>query len=201
MMVSEICMQGHFVEGDPSEFEEIEEIEARRLEEEQFAEEFEKSRRVFGESVMEVFPYDDEVLDERDFEEDAEVFWESSDGKRNKEIGRRGEQAAARYLRLMGFEILERNWVSPWGEADIIATDGDTLVFVEVKTRTNINKGFPSESVTPEKRRRYEMLAAWYLRDHDVLDISVRFDVIGILVVAKDRAMIKHYVNAFGQEF
>ena len=201
MMVSEICMQGHFVEGDPSEFEEIEEIEARRLEEEQFAEEFEKSRRVFGESVMEVFPYDDEVLDERDFEEDAEVFWESSDGKRNKEIGRRGEQAAARYLRLMGFEILERNWVSPWGEADIIATDGDTLVFVEVKTRTNINKGFPSESVTPEKRRRYEMLAAWYLRDHGVLDISVRFDVIGILVVAKDRAMIKHYVNAFGQEF
>lgn len=125
------------------------------------------------------------------------------DGKRpkkkhNKRIGARGESAAATYLDRMGYEIIERNWQCQAGEADIIAIDEGTLVFVEVKTRTNLKKGLPSDAVTPEKRKRYERIAAWYIAQCDYIDMPVRFDVIGILVVNSDRALLRHYVNAFG---
>ena len=96
---------------------------------------------------------------------------------------------------------MERNWMCPAGEVDIVARDFDALVFCEVKTRTNIEKGFPSEAVDAEKRARYEKIALWYLRDYDFLDTPVRFDVISLVVVAEDRALIKHYVNAFAEGF
>ena len=124
---------------------------------------------------------------------------ESKRGVNNKEIGRRGEAAAARYLEHFGYEILERNWECPAGEADIIARDFDTLVFVEVKTRTGIDKGFPSEAVDVQKRSRYEKIAMWYLRDYEFVDIPVRFDVVALVIIAEDRAMIRHYVNAFAE--
>lgn len=119
-------------------------------------------------------------------------------GVRNKRLGRRGEDAAAHYLCLQGYEMLERNWTCPAGEADIIAEDGDYIVFCEVKTRSNLDKGFPCEAVTSKKRHKYELIAAWYLKDHDVLDRPLRFDIIDILVAAPDRAVIRHFVNAFG---
>jgi len=119
-------------------------------------------------------------------------------GVHNKMLGRKGEEAAARYLTLKDYEIVEMNWTCAAGEADIIAWEEECLVFCEVKTRTNIDKGFPSESVTKKKRQKYEKIAAWYLQDHDWLDVRIRFDVIDILVVGPDRAMIKHIVNAFG---
>ena len=122
-------------------------------------------------------------------------------GVRNKNLGRRGEVAAARYLEHIGYEVLEMNWECPAGEADIIARDEEAIVFCEVKTRTNINKGFPSEAVDAEKRSRYEKIAAWYLRDCPFYDVPVRFDVVALMVVAEDRALIKHYVNAFCEGF
>ncbi len=131
--------------------------------------------------------------------------WEGTVGKKrqgkknmhNKELGRRGEQAAARYLELLGYEILEMNWTCPAGEADIIARDGCTLVFVEVKTRSNFKKGFPSEAVTPEKRARYEKIACWYVRDYEHVDIPMRFDIVALVVLTQERAAIRHYRNAF----
>ena len=116
----------------------------------------------------------------------------------NKEIGRRGESAAARYLEMMEFEILDRNWECPAGEADIVALDGDYLVFCEVKTRTNLNKGLPCEAVGRKKRQRYELIAAWYLRSHDIVEMPVRFDVIDLLVASENRALIRHIRDAFG---
>ena len=120
-------------------------------------------------------------------------------GVRNQEFGRRGEAAAARYLELCGYDILEMNWECPAGEADIIARDVDTVVFVEVKTRRSIEKGFPAERVDAEKRSRYEKIAMWYLRNYEFLDVPVRFDVVSLVVCEEDRAMVRHYVNAFGQ--
>lgn len=117
--------------------------------------------------------------------------------RHNVELGRRGEEAAARYLDRAGLEVLERNWTCPAGEADIIARDGCTVVFIEVKTRTGIDKGFPAEAVTPEKRARYEKIAAWYLSKYEYVDVPVRFDVIALIVLSEDRAFMKHYVNAF----
>ena len=115
-----------------------------------------------------------------------------------KVLGDIGEEMGALLLEAEGYEILERNWVCPAGEADIVARQGDTLVFVEVKTRTGIQKGFPAEAVTPRKRARYEKIAAWYLCDYGEVNIPIRFDVIALLVLKDDRAMVKHYVNAFG---
>lgn len=117
---------------------------------------------------------------------------------KNKELGRRGEEAAARFFERRGYEILEQNWTCSAGEADIIALDEDTLVFAEVKTRTSTDKGFPSEAVDAVKRDRYERIAALYLRDYPVCDTAVRFDIVSILVVGPDRALIRHHVNAFG---
>ena len=125
---------------------------------------------------------------------------EGRHSRHNVEMGRWGEEAAARYLERVGYEILERNWTCQFGEADIIARDGCALVFIEVKTRTGIEKGFPSEAVDAEKRARYEKIAAWYLRDYEYVDVPVRFDVIALLVIAEDRAFMKHYVNAYGVE-
>ena len=118
---------------------------------------------------------------------------------RNKELGRRGEAAAARYLERFGYEILEMNWGCPAGEVDIVARADDALVFVEVKTRTSIKKGFPVETVDAEKRARFEKIAMWYLRDYEFVDIPVRFDIVSLMVVAEDRALIRHYVNALSE--
>lgn len=115
-----------------------------------------------------------------------------------KELGRRGEKAAVNFLKRQGYEILETNWSCFAGEADIIAREGDVLCFVEVKTRSNTEHGFPSEAVNAKKRDRYERIAACYLKDYDTVDVSVRFDIISILVLSEHRAFLRFHINAFG---
>lgn len=114
------------------------------------------------------------------------------------ELGKRGEEAAACFLERREYEILDRNWKCIAGEADIIALQDDTLCFIEVKTRKDAQKGFPSEAVDTRKRSRYERIAACYLKDHDYADVRVRFDIIAILVLGEDRAFLRHHLNAFG---
>ena len=115
-----------------------------------------------------------------------------------KELGRKGEYAACLLLTRKGYEILERNWRCNAGEADIVALDGDTLVFVEVKTRSSLDKGLPEEAITPAKRNRYERIAAHYLMHYRGDDCNVRFDVISILALPTNRALVRHLINAFG---
>lgn len=114
------------------------------------------------------------------------------------ELGKRGEEAAACFLERREYEILDRNWKCIAGEADIVALQNDTLCFIEVKTRKDAQKGFPSEAVDTRKRSRYERIAACYLKDHDYADVRVRFDIIAILVLGEDRAFLRHHLNAFG---
>lgn len=114
------------------------------------------------------------------------------------ELGKRGEEAAACFLERREYEILDRNWKCIAGEADIVALQDDTLCFIEVKTRKDAQKGFPSEAVDMRKRSRYERIAACYLKDHDYADVRVRFDVIAILVLGEGRAFLRHHLNAFG---
>ena len=118
-------------------------------------------------------------------------------GVRNKERGKRGEDAAVRFLYKRGYEIVERNWSCAVGEADIIARDGRAIVFVEVKTRSSLERGFPSEAVDQDKRSRYERIALAYLAQCDDTDVPVRFDVVAIVAIAPDRALIRHHINAF----
>ena len=130
----------------------------------------------------------------------AKAFEPSGEGRlHGLAIFQRGMAAAGRYLERFGYEILERDWECPAGSADIIARDREALVFCEVKTYTDMMTGFPSEAPDGEKRARDEKVAAWYLQEYEEVDIPVRFDVVALLVVSEDRALIRHYVNAYSQ--
>lgn len=115
----------------------------------------------------------------------------------NAVLGERGEEAAARFLERRGMEILERNWKCFAGEADIIARDEDAVHFVEVKTRSNVDCGFPSEAVNHAKRERYERIAVAYLTGYDVVDVGIMFDIISIVVTGPNRAVLRYHRNAF----
>lgn len=110
-------------------------------------------------------------------------------------LGRRGERLAARHLRRRGMRIIVRGYRTPHGEIDLVARDGDVLVFVEVKTR---RQGQPAEAVTPEKQRRLTLAALRFLKQHRLLEVPTRFDVVAI-VWPDDRRppVVEHFMNAF----
>lgn len=140
---------------------------------------------------------DDEMLN--DFDREACAQDEGGDVSTPRALGMKGEEAACRFLKSRDYIVLERNWTCPAGEADVIAQDEDgTLVFIEVKTRSNLETGLPCEAVTPRKRARYERIAGYYLAEYDGSECRVRFDVISILALGNGRALMRHYVNAFG---
>jgi putative endonuclease len=110
-------------------------------------------------------------------------------------LGDRGERAAARHLRRQGMRVLVRGYRTARGEVDLIARDGPTLVFVEVKSR---RRGTPAEAVTPEKQRRLTLAALHFLRRHGLLEQRSRFDVVAIVWPDDRRAPdIEHIRNAF----
>ncbi|ARJ04838.1 UPF0102 protein [Cnuibacter physcomitrellae] len=97
-------------------------------------------------------------------------------------LGRRGEQAAADHLVAEGLEILDRNWRCEIGEIDIVARDGDTLVVVEVKTRSSSAFGHPFEAVDSEKLVRLHQLGRrWRLAHPEHRLRRMRVDVVGVL--------------------
>src|SRR6478752_2733026 len=95
-------------------------------------------------------------------------------------LGRRGEAAAERYLRKLGYIIVARGHRDRIGEIDLVAVDGRTVVFIEVKTRTSQDAGHPAEAVDENKQRKLTKLALAYLKRHDLLECSARFDVVAI---------------------
>jgi putative endonuclease len=111
------------------------------------------------------------------------------------ELGKRGEELAARYLEEKGYKILETNWRFGRNELDLIAEDGDTLVVVEVKTRQSNAIGDPEMAVTREKQRVIIRSANAYVRwKHR--DIEVRFDIVSILMKG-ETLTINHIPDAF----
>lgn len=115
-----------------------------------------------------------------------------------KSLGQRGEDAAARYLKRKGYRLLACHVDSPLGELDIIAVDGRTVVFVEVKTRTTTDAGHPAEAIDDHKERRMTQAALAYLKANRLLKYAARFDVVAITwPVDARRPIIEHYENAF----
>ena len=97
------------------------------------------------------------------------------------EIGALGEQLAVEYLQGLGLRIVARNWRCRYGELDVIAAEAaDTLVFVEVKTRTGDCFGGVAEAVTPQKVRRIRRLAGLWLAGQESVWSQIRIDVIGV---------------------
>lgn len=115
-----------------------------------------------------------------------------------RSLGARGERAAERSLRRLGWTILGRRVRLPHGELDLIAVEDGTIVFVEVKTRRGDERGRPEEAVDAAKQRKLTSLAAAYLRRHDLLEQPARFDVISVEWATESRPpRLTHYRNAF----
>ena len=102
----------------------------------------------------------------------------SEPGDPRRSTGILGEAVAERHLRSAGMRILARGFRFRGGEIDLIAQDGEDLVFVEVKTRTTEEFGSPAESVTPAKRRKLVQAASFYLQSRGACQHPCRFDVI-----------------------
>lgn len=114
-------------------------------------------------------------------------------------LGDRGERAAARYLKKQGLRITARQYTSRLGEIDLIARDGRTIVFVEVKSRRSHAAGRPEEAVNVTKQRQLTRLGLEYLKRHGLLGKQrARFDVVSVTWPEnKTRPEIVHYRNAF----
>ena len=114
-----------------------------------------------------------------------------------QDLGKFGEDKACEYLLRKKYKIIERNFLCRQGEIDIIAISNlKELVFVEVKTRTNLRYGMPCEAVTPYKRRNIIYSSKYYIMRNNLYELSVRYDVIEVLVY-KSSYGINHIENAF----
>lgn len=113
-----------------------------------------------------------------------------------KTFGSKGEDIAADFLKGKGYKILYRNYKTPLGEADIVARNGDTIIFIEVKARSTDSFGQPFEAVNFRKQEKLKRIALYYLKHNNRIESPVRFDVISIL--SKDgKAEVNHIKEAF----
>jgi putative endonuclease len=111
-------------------------------------------------------------------------------------VGRTGEDMAFDLLKKKGYKIVERNYQSPLGEIDIIAREGMTWVFVEVKTRLTAEFGSAKWAVGPRKQRKVSMVALDYLKRHSLLEQPARFDVVAVDLNGR-QTKIELFRNAF----
>ncbi|MEX2144478.1 MAG: YraN family protein [Anaerolineales bacterium] len=111
-------------------------------------------------------------------------------------LGSWGEQRAAEFLEKLGYLILARNVRSEYGEIDLLARQGQVLVFVEVKARSSTAFGQPEEAITPLKQQRLLDCAQDYLQAHPEMDGDWRVDVVSIRRVQGEQPEILHFENA-----
>lgn len=115
-----------------------------------------------------------------------------------KLLGDRGERAAVKFLKQQGYRILAKQHRSDFGEIDVIAQEGETTVFVEVKTRTSTNDGQPFEAVDLRKQEKLTRAALAWLKKHRRLEQPARFDIVSILWPEQGgEPQLTHYRNAF----
>jgi putative endonuclease len=113
-------------------------------------------------------------------------------------LGRRGEAEAEKHLRGLGYRIVGRRERVLRGDIDLVAVDGRTVVFVEVRSRTGTEHGHPAETVGPQKQRRIAELATAYIRRHRLEDCQVRVDVVTVTFdAAGGLPIVEHFQNAF----
>lgn len=115
-----------------------------------------------------------------DMAERKQKGFQENKRKSTRQTGAAYERAAGYYLEQLGYEVLEYNYRCVAGEIDLIAKDGEYLVFCEVKYRSDGRKGSPLEAVSTGKQRTIFRCAMFYLTEHHIEDIPCRFDVIGI---------------------
>ncbi|OPY58193.1 MAG: hypothetical protein A4E55_01088 [Pelotomaculum sp. PtaU1.Bin035] len=115
-----------------------------------------------------------------------------------KLLGRQGEETAAQYLEKNGYSILCKNYRCRFGEIDVVAMDGDILVFVEVRSNSGDQFGLAEESITGRKQGKLRKLAWQYLKKAGKTNCECRFDVIAILFDGESKVKrLEHIENAF----
>jgi putative endonuclease len=115
-------------------------------------------------------------------------------------VGKKGEELAADYLAKAGYRIVERNYRCIFGEIDIVAEDGNTLVFIEVKSRRSASYGEPQLAVGYRKQRKISTVALNYIEEKQKQGLSARFDVVSITLSSSGHA-IELIKNAFELAF
>lgn len=115
----------------------------------------------------------------------------------NKILGNRGENIAAEYLQNKGYQILCRNYRCAIGEIDIIASQQNTVVFVEVKTRSSLRFGRPGEAVDYRKQHKIIRTAQWYCQGNNLRGKTCRFDVVEVLPGIAGQMSVRHLKGAF----
>jgi len=100
--------------------------------------------------------------------------------KERLDLGREGEALALRRLQGLGYKCIVRNYRCALGEVDLVARDGDTLVFVEIKTRKGGGLGYAKQAVTERKKRQISKVALAYMKENDCCDARARFDVVAV---------------------
>jgi putative endonuclease len=114
-----------------------------------------------------------------------------------KDIGRLGENLAAEHLKNQGYSLIETNYRCPRGEIDIIAQEGECIVFTEVRTKTGNGFGTPEESVTSAKKKHLIESAYTYLEEKDKQQADWRIDFIAVELDRNNKpSRIEHYKNA-----
>ena len=116
----------------------------------------------------------------------------SSQDVHKKILGKKGERLAEKFLLGLGYQLIAKNYRTPFGEADLIFLYGDETVFVEVKTRSSTAYGTPREAVTYDKQERYRKIALYYGQQTRT-EVNARFDVVEVYQNGK----IEHYPFAF----
>ena len=112
-------------------------------------------------------------------------------------LGESGERTAARSLKRAGYRIIHRNYRCRAGEIDLIAADGDTVVFVEVKTRRSDEAADPEVNITYAKRRQIIRAAKYFLMEKSAQDRPCRFDVVAVVQPDDGKPAVEHFINAF----
>ena len=112
-------------------------------------------------------------------------------------LGKTGEDLASNFLRSKGYKIISRNYRTKCGEIDIIGTDNNVLVFLEVKTRKSKFLESPFAAVTERKQKQISKVAQEYLSKHNLFDSEARFDIISIVMNENNFPQIEHLINAF----
>ena len=123
-------------------------------------------------------------------------MWGSRETLGNQRKGNRGEDVALRYLLSRGLQLVERNYRTRYGEVDLVLRQPGTLVFVEVKWRSNLDYGSPVEAVDQRKQQAIRSMAEQYLAEKEPDFEEIRFDVVGILAGAGN-AKIEYVKDAF----
>lgn len=115
-------------------------------------------------------------------------------------LGKQGEEFATGFLIKKGYKIKERNYKSTLGEIDIIALSGETIVFIEVKTRSSLKFGLPFEAVTKKKQHQISKTALHYMSKMKISETAARFDIVS--VISKGQKMEAELIeNAFEVAF